>query len=177
MPHLFTALWPTRHVVAELEAALADRSDGADHWPPEGWRAISPRRWHVTLCFHGEADPGVLARQLDSLATGVDAPWLRLAGAVSFDSVTAAAVHPAGGRDAAAMAALGSAAGADHDTHRPPMSAWRVPLAGRTVHLWAARWNGSWARGGAPTRSVSYGPSYRRARPRRHAVNAECDTW
>jgi 2'-5' RNA ligase len=145
MPRLFTALWPTHQVVAELEAAL---SAGAGQWPPDGWRSIPSRRWHVTLCFHGEADPGVLARRLDSLATGVTAPWLRLAGAVSLGAVIASVVHPAGPQDAAAMAALVSAAGADRDTHRPHVSVARTsrrsdsPPSGGPLD----RFTGSWWR-------------------------------
>jgi 2'-5' RNA ligase len=151
MTRLFTALWPPRRVVSELETALTGGpATGADaaRWPPEGWRAIPSRRWHVTLCFHGEADPGVLARRLDSLATGLPAPWLRLAGAVSLGSVTAAVVHPAGPEDAAALAGLVSAAGADRATHRPHVSVARTsrrsdaPPAGGPLH----RFRGSWWR-------------------------------
>lgn len=123
MPRLFTALWLPQQVVSELDAALS----GAGDWPPEGWRAIPFRRWHVTLCFHGEADPGVVVRSLDSAATGLTAPWLRLAGAVCLGAVTAAAVHPAAPEDRAALAELVSAAGADQDTHRPHVSVARTP--------------------------------------------------
>jgi 2'-5' RNA ligase len=141
---LFTALWPPGPVVAELELALSD----ARHWPPEGWRAIPSRRWHVTLCFHGEGDPGVLARRLDSAAEGLEAPWLRLSGAVSLGSVIAATVHPAGPRDATAMAAVVSAAGADQTTHRPHVSVARTsrrsdaPPVGGPLD----RFTGSWWR-------------------------------
>lgn len=154
MPRLFTALWLPPGVVAELEAALSQAGPpGGTHrhrWPPEGWRAIPSRRWHVTLCFHGEADPGVLARRLDSGATGLTAPRLRLAGAVSQGAVTAAAVHPAGPQDAAAMADLVAAAGADAGTHRPHVSVARTsrrsdsPPAGGPLD----RFVGSWWRPG-----------------------------
>lgn len=78
---LFTALWPPAEAVAALaaEAALAGT--------PTGWRAVDPRTWHITLAFHGEADPGVLARQLERSARGVAAPRLRLAGAGEFPGV------------------------------------------------------------------------------------------
>ena len=147
MTRLFTALWPPPEIVSELDAALSG-DGGADSWPPEGCRAIPTGRWHVTLCFHGEADPGVLARRLDSAATDLAAPWLRLAGAITFGAVIAAAVHPAGPEDAAAMAALVSAAGADEDTHRPHVSVARTsrrsdgPPAGGRLE----RFTGSWWR-------------------------------
>ncbi|MBV9313324.1 MAG: 2'-5' RNA ligase family protein [Pseudonocardia sp.] len=114
MPRLFTALWPPQPAIAELRAALEQEH----RWPPRGWRPVPPERWHVTLCFHGEADPDELARQLDVGVGGARAPWLRLAGAVSFPRVLAAGVSTSSRADAAALAALVRASGADPDGYR-----------------------------------------------------------
>ena len=72
---LFTALWLPDDAVAALRG-VAD----PEH-PPPGWRAVDPSSWHVTLVFHGEADPGVLARRLDRAAHAAPAPTLRTRGA------------------------------------------------------------------------------------------------
>jgi 2'-5' RNA ligase len=132
LPRLFTAIWPPQPVVAELTGVL----DADARWPLDGWRPIPSRRWHLTLCFHGEADPGVLARRLDSaldpgagLGAGsgmAPAPWLRLAGAVSFARVIAARVRTAGPEHDAALAALVTAAGADPGGHRPHVTLART---------------------------------------------------
>lgn len=114
MPRLFTALWPAAEAIASLDGELTECRD----WPPDGWRAIPTHRWHLTLCFHGETDPGVLARQLDARASGLVAPWLRLAGAVSFPRVMAVGVRSAGDADVTALDALVTAAGADPDDYR-----------------------------------------------------------
>jgi len=109
LPRLFTALWPPAEALSGLAGELAEDPD----WPPEGWRPIPTARWHVTLRFYGEAEPGVLARRLESRASGLPAPWLRLAGAVSLPRVASVAVHPYAESDAAALAALVRAAGGD----------------------------------------------------------------
>ncbi len=85
---LFTALWPPADVVEALEAHVGS--------PPPGWRLMDPSTWHVTLAFHGEADPGVLAGRLDAAVRGAAVPRLRLAGAGAFDGVRWAGVEPAG---------------------------------------------------------------------------------
>lgn len=82
---LFTALWPPAEAVSALVAATGE--------PPPGWRAVDPASWHLTLVFHGEADPGVLARQLDRAAGGLPAPRLRIAGAGAFSGVRWAGVQ------------------------------------------------------------------------------------
>ena len=84
---LFTALWPPPDAVA----ALADGTAGVGE--PRGWRVVAPPAWHVTLAFHGEADPGVLARRLERSARGARAPRLRIAGAGAFPGVRWAGVH------------------------------------------------------------------------------------
>jgi 2'-5' RNA ligase len=78
---LFTALWPPDEAVAALAADTATAGDSP------GWRAVDPATWHLTLAFHGEADPGVLARRLDRAARGAPAPRLRIAGAGVFPGV------------------------------------------------------------------------------------------
>ncbi len=97
---LFTALWPPAEVVAALAAAM-----GPDPAPP-GWRVADAAGWHVTLAFHGEADPGPLARDLERRVRGAPAPRLRLAGAGSFPGVRWAAVE-------GDLSALVAAAGGD----------------------------------------------------------------
>jgi 2'-5' RNA ligase len=108
-PRLFTALWPPADALSALAGELAEERD----WPPEGWRPIPTARWHVTVRFHGKAEPGVLARRLEARASGLAAPWLRLAGAVSLPRVASVAVHPFAESDAAALALLVRAAGGD----------------------------------------------------------------
>ena len=123
MPRLFTALWPARPVLT----ALARELDASADWPPEGWRATPLARWHVTLAFHGEAEPGVQARRLEARAAELPAPWLRLAGAVSFpQGVAAAGVLPAGEADAAALAELVVAAGGDPASYRAHLTVART---------------------------------------------------
>jgi len=84
---LFTALWPPAPAVAALAAQTAQAPPGGSpagtgsSAVPRGWQAVAPAAWHITLAFHGEADPGVLARRLDAAARGAPAPRLRLRGA------------------------------------------------------------------------------------------------
>ncbi|MDT7704683.1 MAG: 2,3-cyclic 3-phosphodiesterase [Pseudonocardiales bacterium] len=99
---LFTALWPPPEAVAAL---LADVPDAA----PSGWRRIDPSTWHVTLAFHGEADPDVLGPRLEREVRGLPVPRLRLAGAGAFDGVRWAGVEA----DAHGLDALVAAAGGD----------------------------------------------------------------
>ena len=84
---LFTALWPPPDAVAELAAAL--RPDDV----PAGWRAMDSATWHLTLAFHGDAEPGVLARALEGGGRGLPAPRLRIAGTGAFDGVRWAGVE------------------------------------------------------------------------------------
>jgi 2'-5' RNA ligase len=144
LPRLFTALVPPPEALERLRARLA-----ADprRWPPEGWRAVPVSRWHLTLCFHGPADPGVLARELDERAAGRAAPWLRLAGAVAFRRVSAAGVEVSDPADAAALSALVRAAGGDLASFRAHLTVARTsrrsdvpppggPLAGFVGAWW-----------------------------------------
>ena len=99
---LFTALWPPGDVVEALAADV-----GA---PPPGWRLQDPSAWHVTLAFHGDADPGVLARRLDASAHGALAPRMRMAGAGAFEGVRWAGVEADGRFDGLVAAAGGDTA-------------------------------------------------------------------
>ena len=75
---LFTAVFPDAAVTAAVAAVVAAAVD------PATWRAVAPQRRHVTLCFHGDADPDTLASALRARATGLPAPRLRCAGAGIF---------------------------------------------------------------------------------------------
>ncbi|HEY2203583.1 MAG TPA: 2'-5' RNA ligase family protein [Pseudonocardia sp.] len=126
LPRLFSTLWPPPSAVSALAGELAAAPD----WPPEGWRATPAERWHVTLCFHGEAEPGVLARRLESRAGGLPAPRLRLAGAVSFPGVAAAGVAADGPGNAEALLGLVRAAGADPAGFRAHLTVARTSRRG-----------------------------------------------
>ena len=78
---LFTALW------VPPAAAAALRGPPPRPRSRSGWRAVDPETWHVTLAFHGEAEPEQLAPALYAAALGVPAPRLRLPGAGSFRGV------------------------------------------------------------------------------------------
>lgn len=112
MTRLFTALWLPDGPVAALRA-VAGRE-------PPGWRAVDPASWHVTLAFHGDADPGVHARALDAAARGAEAPALRLAGAGAFDGVRWAGVVSCG-----PIAELVRLAGGAPETFVPHVTVWR----------------------------------------------------
>nr|WP_275403852.1 2'-5' RNA ligase family protein [Pseudonocardia acidicola] len=102
---------------------------------PEGWGPVRREGWHLTLAFHGEADPGVLARRLEAAAAGAAAPRLRLAGSGTFSSGTFSsgtfssvawvAVETAGPGDAAALRALVGYAGGDPDRFVPHVTVLR----------------------------------------------------
>jgi 2'-5' RNA ligase len=116
---LFTALWPSSEAVAALASETA--AAGA----PPGWRVVPPASWHLTLAFHGEADPGVLARRLERTARGARAPRLRIVGAGSFPGVRWAGVET---DDPALLAGLVTAAGGDPATFAPHVSVLRLRL-------------------------------------------------
>jgi 2'-5' RNA ligase len=117
---LFTALWPPDDAVAALAADLP----GGLHAPP-GWRAAAPSTWHLTLAFHGQADPGIHARALESAVRGLVAPRLRLAGAGRFRGVRWAGVDvdPDGG-----LGDLVAAAGGDRDGFSPHITILRLRI-------------------------------------------------
>lgn len=120
---LFTALWPSPEVVEALTAELAA---APQEWPPEGWRGIPPSRWHLTLRFHGDADPGALARRLEQRAAGCVAPRLRLAGAGFLPRVAFARVVGADPADDAALAELVAAAGGTPEGFLPHVTVARA---------------------------------------------------
>ncbi|WP_037075136.1 2'-5' RNA ligase family protein, partial [Pseudonocardia spinosispora] len=119
---LFVAIWPPASAVDALTAEL-----DAAGWPPERWRATSTNRWHLTVRFIGDGDPGVTARELESRASGLRAPRLRFAGVVTFPGVLAAGVAGATEADDAALSALVVAAGGDPAGHRPHVTVARGP--------------------------------------------------
>jgi 2'-5' RNA ligase len=118
---LFTALWPAPEAVAALAA------DTLPAGAPPGWRLMAPASWHVTLAFHGEADPGVLARRLESTARGTKAPRLRIAGAGAFAGVRWAGVEVAdAAADAERLSRLVTLAGGDPAAFVPHVSVLRL---------------------------------------------------
>jgi 2'-5' RNA ligase len=141
LPRLFTALWPATEAVAALRTELA----ADDGWPPPGWRLTPTNLWHLTLCFHGDTEPEPVARRLRSRLSGREAPWLRLAGEVSFPGVLAVGLVadcPAGD---AALRDLAIAAGADAGRFRAHLSVARGPR-GRVGTELLRRHRGPWWR-------------------------------
>ncbi|MBA8823371.1 2'-5' RNA ligase [Saccharopolyspora lacisalsi] len=136
---LFTALWPSTEAIRHLDEAVRAAQGQSADWKrsiarARGFRIVSTRRWHLTLCFHGdEADPDLLSRRLtEGLARLPTAhprfapPRLRLAGAGMFRSVMWIGVEPATEDDMTHLHALVEAAGGDPSTFR--------------AHLTVARW-------------------------------------
>lgn len=128
MVRLFAAIWPDADAVAALVADL----DGDNGWRPAGWRATRPDSWHVTIRFHGEGDPGVVARELESRVSGTRAPRLRLTGLVTFPGVLAAGVRGATDDDDASLSELVSRTGGDPSRHRPHVTVALSSRPGRT---------------------------------------------
>ncbi|MET0187814.1 MAG: 2'-5' RNA ligase family protein [Pseudonocardia sediminis] len=118
---LFTALWPSPEVVAALSADVD--ALGLDDDP--AWRPGPAARWHVTLAFHGEDEPGRRARELER-AAGAPAPTLRVAGTGEFPGVLWAGVEPAGPADADALAALVTLAGGTPERFVPHLTLARA---------------------------------------------------
>jgi RNA 2',3'-cyclic 3'-phosphodiesterase len=111
---LFTALWVPPAAAAELRSLITT--------VPPGWRAVDPDSWHLTLAFHGEAEPAPLAAALDLAARDTAAPRLRLHGAGSFRGVRWAGVQA---QPAEALARLVGAAGGDPDSFVPHVTLLR----------------------------------------------------
>lgn len=128
LPRLFTAVWPPREAVEHLAGVLDEARLERAGSGLRRFRLIPSRQWHLTLCFHGPADPAASAALLDRRVPEAGAaPRLRLAGVGTFRGVLWAGVEPAGESDARALRALVRAAGGDADGFR--------------AHLTLARWN------------------------------------
>lgn len=104
---LFSALRPAKGAAADL----AERLSEPDRFEPRS-------RWHITLCFYGEADAAARADQLRARLDGVWAPRLRLAGSGRFGRVYFAAVEE---RRPGSLQALASACGAGAE-YRPHLT-------------------------------------------------------
>jgi RNA 2',3'-cyclic 3'-phosphodiesterase len=113
---LFTALWVPPAAAAGLRALT---SAGP---VPAGWRAVDPDSWHLTLAFHGEADPGPLVDALDRAARDLPAPRLRLHGAGEFPNVRWAGVLA---EPAERLHDLVAAASGEPATFVPHVTVWR----------------------------------------------------
>ena len=125
MPRLFTAFAPPETELDSLATRIAAIAPVAESIVPDlRW---TPRaNWHVTLCFHGEDDVAARWATLLPRLTGLPAPKLRLAGGGTFGGVLWVGVRPSSPADAAALAGLAEAAGADP--------------ADYTAHLTVGRW-------------------------------------
>ncbi|WP_020498398.1 2'-5' RNA ligase family protein [Sciscionella marina] len=82
---LFSAVFPDETAARHLEHAVRGLPERVTQRP----------RWHITLCFHGEEEPGPMAERLRARLTGMPAPRLRLAGSGRFGAVYFAAVDEA----------------------------------------------------------------------------------
>ncbi|MBB5155655.1 2'-5' RNA ligase family protein [Saccharopolyspora phatthalungensis] len=132
---LFTALWPAEEAVRHLASAVDRLDPGRVAEATAGlrkFRFTPARRWHLTLCFHGDdADQQRVTDRLDRRVarlreTDPVPPRLRLAGAGIFRGVLWVGVEPETDSDEAALRALVRAAGGDP--------------RGYAAHLTIARW-------------------------------------
>lgn len=156
---LFTALWPPPEAVAALDAGVA--ALGLDDDP--AWRRVPAPRWHVTLAFHGDDDPGRRARELQDRAAGAPAPRLRTAGTGRFPGVLWAGVETAGPADTDALVSLVALAGGTPERFVAHLTLGRGPAraaAARPAQLPAGPW---WAPAEVllvASRSTRSGPVY-----------------
>jgi 2'-5' RNA ligase len=108
---LFVAVWPTGEVEAEVRSLPRKRQDGARFLPPE--------RWHVTLRFLGEADPGVVAEALDAAVAVDPLPPTRLRFGPAVDVLgERQLVVPVHGADELAAAVVAATADLGEDPPR-----------------------------------------------------------
>ena len=140
-PRLFTALWPSQAAVEHLAGAVSGLAAARVAAASEGlrrFRFVPASKWHLTLRFHGSAEPGPLSERLDRRVAGLTGrPHLRLTGAGAFRSVLWVGAEPASGRDAELLRELVRAAGGDPEEFR--------------AHLTVARWNAGRPSGGRLT--------------------------
>ncbi len=138
---LFTALWPSDGAVEHLADAVAGLAPARVAAASEGlrrFRFVPAAKWHLTLRFHGSAEPEPLSERLDRRVAGLTGrPHLRLAGAGAFRSVLWVGAEPASDRDAELLRELVRAADGDPEEFR--------------AHLTVARWNAGRPSGGALT--------------------------
>jgi RNA 2',3'-cyclic 3'-phosphodiesterase len=88
---------------------------------PAGWRWVDPASWHVTLAFHGDADPVTVAAAVDA-TSGMSAPRLRIDGTGSFPGVRFARVVA---EPVDALLALVAEVGGDADGFVPHVTVLR----------------------------------------------------
>lgn len=120
MTRLFTAIVPPAAAVAELAGAVAGPA-------PDGWRRVDPAGWHVTLAFHGDADPVRHAAALDTVR-GLPGPRLRIDGSGASPDVRWATIAA---DPAAALLALVTAVGGDAAAFVPHLTLLRRRGRGR----------------------------------------------
>ena len=133
MARLFVAVWPPDEVVAELMTL------GRKDW--RGVHFVHPERWHVTLRFLGECDPGAASAALD--AAVLPAARARLGPAVDVMFERVLTVPVAGVDELAAAVTVATA-----DLGEPPRRRF-------TGHLTLARIDRR-AAAAFPTRSVRW---------------------
>ncbi|WP_253778588.1 RNA 2',3'-cyclic phosphodiesterase [Goodfellowiella coeruleoviolacea] len=125
MPRLFTALVPDDAVLRDLATALRPVQAAL---PEARWEPVE--RWHVTLCFHGQAEVADITAELRENARGLAAPTLRLAGAGTFQ-------NPSGGVVWIGVAGVDSAG--DQGLNRLA-EASGADMGRFSGHLTVARW-------------------------------------
>lgn len=113
MTRYFVAVFPDEAVNRAVDEVVAAAV------PPGSWRPVDRERRHVTLRFHGDADPGALAGTLRPRLAGLPAPTLCLAGAGIFGTALWLGVVPATGpgQHADRWSGLVAAVGADPADH------------------------------------------------------------
>lgn len=115
---MFVAVLPDAAVSTAVDRLLPDALSGT------GWRAVTPRRRHVTLRFLADADPDAVAEALRRDLAGLPAPALRTVGAGVFGSALWLGVRTDGPQD---WRRLLVAAGADPDEHVAHLTVARRP--------------------------------------------------
>jgi 2'-5' RNA ligase len=108
----FVAVFPDEAVNRAVDEVVA-----AAVPPGSPWRPVARERRHVTLRFHGDADPGELADALRPRLAGLPAPTLQCSGAGVFGTALWLGVLPDEEvRWSGLLAAVGADAG-EHVAH------------------------------------------------------------